>query len=227
MKAVILTVPMLLLAAGAASAQALPPLPSEYYPLKKGERWTYQVTDLKKTPAKVDPKMKVDVVVEKEEVYTRNKMTKDGKPVFENGKQVVEKFTGFLLKSTSGQNSKADHVVVLEDGIYRVHTAEVPLTPPLQIFKMPLKPGEAWVWEANSTSGKEVIKGTFTARLEKITVPAGTYNAIAIRFVSDPSVGTPFEFTNWFVPKIGMAKHHVKSKDHERLLELQSYSGAK
>jgi hypothetical protein len=217
MKAVILTVALLLLAACAASAQVLPPLPSEYFPLKKGVHWTYQVTDLKKTPAKADPKMKVEVVVEKEEIYSRNKLTKDGKPA-------IEKFTGFLLKSTSGQNSKVDQVVVLEDGIYRVHTAEVPLTPPLQIFKMPLKPGEKWVWEANSTSGKEVIKGTFTARQEKITVPAGTYNAIAITFVSDPSVGTPFEFTNWFVPKIGMAKHHVKSKDHERLLELQSFS---
>jgi hypothetical protein len=225
MKAVILTVPLLLLAAGAASAQVMPPLPNDYFPLKKGERWTYQVIDLKKTPAKVDPKMKVEVVVEKEEIYTRNKMTKDGKPVFENGKQVVEKFTGYLLKSTSGQNSKVDHVVVLEDGVHRVHTAEVPLTPPLQIFKTPLGPGESW--EANSTSGKEVIKGTFTRRDERITVPAGTYNAIAIRFVSDPSVGSPFEFTNWFVSKYGMVKHHVKSKDHERLLELQSHSGAK
>ncbi len=225
MKAVILTIPMLLLAAGAASAQPIKTVPSEYYPLNKGERWTYQVTDLKKTPAKVDPKMKVEVVVEKEEIFTRNKISKDGKPLFENGKQVVEKFTSFLLKSTSGQNSKLDNVVVLEDGVYRVSTAEVPLTPPLKIFKTPLAPGESW--EANSTSGKEVIKGTFTRRDERITVPAGTYVAIAIRFVSDPSVGTPFEFTNWFVPKIGMAKHHVKSKDHERLLELQSYSGAK
>jgi hypothetical protein len=215
MKAAFLTVPtILLLAAGSASAQPPARLESVDYPLKVGQRWTYQVIDLKKLPAKVDPKSKVEIEVEKEEIYTRKELGKKD-----------EKFIGFLLKSTSGANAKRDHVVVLKDGVYRVHTAEAPLTPPLQFFKQPLGPGETW--EANSMAGKEVIKGTFTAQHEKVTVPAGTYDAMAIRFRSDPALDPPFEFTNWFVRGIGMVKQHVKSKDHERLLELQSFSGAK
>lgn len=213
MKAAIWTVPLLLLSAGFASAQVLPPLQSNYYPLKLGQRWTYQVTDLKATPVKVDPKVKVEIAVDKVAVYTRVKNDKK------------ESFTGYLLKSTGGQ-SKLDQVVVLDDGIYRVQTANVALTPPLQIFKLPLKDGETW--EANSSIGKETIKGTFTARHEKVTVPAGSYeDAMAIHFRSGPAAGSAFEFTTWYVKDIGMVKQHVKSKEHERLLELQQFTGGK
>ena len=219
MKAPIFAVALfLLLPATFASAQVIKPFQAEYYPLKQGQSWTYRVTDLKKTPVKVDDKITVKIEVDKEETYTRKTTGKDGK-------KIVDEFTGYLLKNTGGQQSKHDHVVVLEDGVYRVETAKVALTPPLQIFKLPLKDGETW--EANSTIGKGAIKGTFTAKYEKVTVPAGAYDAWVIRFRSDPSAEHPFEFTNWFVKDIGMVKSHVKSKDHERLLELQSYSGGK
>jgi hypothetical protein len=208
------------LAVGSAHGQVSPPLQSDYYPLKIGQRWTYLAIDLKTPQAKPDPKKNVVVVVEKEEIYTRKKLDK-------GGKELSEKFTGYLLKSTSGDKTSRDQVIVLEEGIHRVATAGTPMTPPLLIFKLPLKDGESW--KVNSASGSAIVKGTFTAKHEKITVPAGSFDAMAIVFRSsdDPAAGPPVEIDYWFAQKVGMVKQRVKTKNHEIVLELQKFEDVK
>src|SRR5437879_7731797 len=90
-----------------------PPLKTDFYPLVPGYRWTYQASEPKMPQAKVQ---RVVVQVDREEIYVDKKLDKEGK-------DVSRKFTGFLLKSTSGDKTTVDHVVVMPDGVYRVHAA--------------------------------------------------------------------------------------------------------
>src|ERR1700682_4819896 len=65
-----------------------------YYPLEVGQRWTYLAKDLRAPDAKTPPTRRVDVEVDRKEIYTDRKL--------KEGKEVVTEYTGFLLKSTSG-----------------------------------------------------------------------------------------------------------------------------
>lgn len=197
-----------------------PAAAQDYYPLKKGNRWTYRVFDTKEKDAEV---RKVIIEVERDEPYTR-KVKKDKA-------DVVETHAGFLLKMTSGGKvstdgkeivggkTTVDHVVVVpNEGIYRVHTAGTPTTPPILFVKLPAKPGDTW--EVNSMSGNATIKGTFTAKNDKI----GRFDAF---FVAYREVDSPVEIDNWFVQGIGMIKQRVKTKNTEVVLQLEEYSLAK
>src|SRR5271170_3921808 len=98
----------ILLVAGAGPVGAQPQLlTTDQFPLKVGNRWTY----LARNPgadgaAKEGGKKTVVVEVEREEVYQKN--------------------VGFILKMTSGGKTTRDHVVVLSDGVYRIHAAGTP-----------------------------------------------------------------------------------------------------
>src|ERR1019366_8322736 len=121
---------------GASSGFAQEPLPSPYFPLEVGYRWTYRVTDLKAPAGKADPKRNVVVEVERKEVYVEKKKDK--------GIETAKEYMGFILKSTSGGKATLDHVVVLPNGVYRVHVAETPINPPMLFFKFGANAGESW-----------------------------------------------------------------------------------
>lgn len=196
--------------AGAVSAQM--PLYSEYYPLKVGNRWVYQFIKPKSVESKNPPRVTIEV--EREEIYAR--MVKVGK------NDVIEKWTGYRLKTTSGAKVSHDHDIVLDGGIHRFEIAGKPLTPPLRFFKLPLDPGETW--QANSRSGETVLNGTFTWKNENVRVPAGEFPAI---FIAYREANSPIEVDRWFVRGIGMVKQRVKNNTMESLLELESHTLAK
>ncbi|HZZ81095.1 MAG TPA: hypothetical protein VFE62_21515, partial [Gemmataceae bacterium] len=111
--------------AGAARAQ----LQTALFPLEVGNRWTYVVhngTDIDAS----NKKKTVVVEVERREPYEKN--------------------VGFILKNTSDAKVTRDHVVVLPDGVYRVHVAETPITPPVCLIKLGDKSN---TWQSNSKSG--------------------------------------------------------------------------
>ena len=124
------------------------------YPLNVGDKWTYRNVDLKKAASTTEPPKETVIEVERQEIYSQ-KVTKDMKVI-------VTEHVGFILKSTSGGKTSRDHVVILEDGVRCVHRAGTLINPPLNLLKFPLKQDEKW--DANSTSGNAVIKGTYTWR---------------------------------------------------------------
>jgi len=129
------------------------PLHTDFFPLKIGNRWIYRSIDGPSTDAKSIPLATGGVIrkvlIEVDRLETHERMGKD-----QNNKDIVEKFAGFLLKSTSGGKTTFDHVVVLREGVHRIsvggtsNTLPVPITPPLLFFKLGINPGDHW--EINS-----------------------------------------------------------------------------
>ena len=178
----------------------------EFFPLKVGHKWTYIVN--------ADPKKKVVIEVERMEDYTRKAM-KDDKPI-------AEKFTGFILKSSSGDKITRDHVVVMENGVYRIHAAGTLINPPLLFFKFGLQKGETW--DLDSTSGNTTIKGTCSIRSDLVQVPyqKKPHNAIIVLFSNNKPGDERHEIEYWFVRNIGMVKQRVELKNHKIVLELEN-----
>ncbi|MBI2807949.1 MAG: hypothetical protein HYX68_23440 [Planctomycetes bacterium] len=193
------------------------PLKFDHFPLEVGMRWTYRARDLKSLQAKTAPVRKVVVEVAQTESYLE-KQTKDGK-------DVTVQHTGFLLKSTSQGKSTFDHVVVLPEGVFRVHAARTKITPPLLFFKVPRKLGETWT--CDSVSGNTTIKGTFVANRDRVTVPMGIHDALIISYRSQKAPEEQIEIDYWFVRDIGMVKQRVRTKTHEVVLELEKFDKGK
>ncbi len=210
------------------TVRAQAPLIHPLYPLNVGDKWTYRVIDLKAPLVKADAKKTVVVEVERPEIYGRKNVDK-------NGKVTVEDKVGFILKSTSGGKTTRDHVIVLEDGIYRIHAAETPMTPPLPFFKLKKKDSEGKdialqlgdTWTCNSVSGNTTIKGTFTLKSERINVLDKTVEAFGVSFNNGKGGKDRVEIDCWFVPNIGLVKQRVLEKEREIGLELESYQKAK
>jgi hypothetical protein len=211
------------------TARAQTPLVHPLYPLNVGDKWTYRVIDLKAPLAKADPKKIVVVEVERPEIYGRKNVDK-------NGKVTIEDKVGFILKSTSGGKTTRDHVIVLEDGFYRIHAAETPTNPPLPFFKVkkkdsktgddiPLQLGDTWT--CNSVSGNTTIKGTFTLKSERIKALDKMYEAYGVSFNNGKAGKDRVEIDCWYVPNIGLVKQRVLEKEREIGLELESYQRAK
>ncbi|MSQ93349.1 MAG: hypothetical protein EXR98_02195 [Gemmataceae bacterium] len=205
---------VVLVASASMAAAQVPPYDFKYYPLKVGNRWTYLATDLKAPDAKAAPTRRVVVEVEREEIYVDKKLNKDGK-------EVVTKYTGFLVKSTSGGKTTRDHVLVLADGVYRIHAAGTPISPPLPFFKT------AGKWNADSVSGNTTINGTFTGALNRVNVGKTTYDAFLVSFRDTKTGDDRVEIDYWFVESIGMVKQRVRAKSHEIVLELEKFDKAK
>ncbi len=190
-----------------------PPLKSPYYPLEIDSKWTYRVRDAKTAEAKADPAREVVILVEREEIYTR-KENKDGK-------DIETKHTGFLLRMTSGAKVTRDHVIILEQGIHRIHASGIPMNPPLLFFKLGVKPGETWTSE--TVSRDTTVKGSFGWKNDVVEVLHGKYPAILVTSVLKRGEERD-EIDTWFVSGIGMVKQRIKSKNHDLVLELQSFT---
>ena len=181
----------------------------DYFPLKVGQRWTYIVN--------ADPKKEVVIEVERTEDFTRMAMKDD--------KKNSEKFTGFILKSSSGDKVTRDHVVVMENGVYRIYAAGTLINPPLLFFKFGLqKVGETW--DVDSTSGNITIKGTYSIRRGEVQVPYAKkpLNAIIVSFSNNKPGDERHEIEYWFAKDLGMVKQRVSLKNHHIVLELKSTS---
>ena len=211
---VIVTIALLIACAGPAFAQT--PIKNEFYPLEVGNRWTYSVKeDAKKKDA--DPKKKVEIVVERAEVYVQKNI--------KDGATIENKFTGYILKSTSGDKVSRDHVVVTDTGIQRIHLAGTPINPPLTFFKFPVKADESWTCE--SISGSTTIKGTFTAKQAVAESPKGKLDYWIITFTNNQTGNERIQIDYWFARGYGMIKQHVRSGNSEIILELDKFEPAR
>jgi hypothetical protein len=209
----------------------------DFYPLKVGHRWTYIATDLKAGQAKADKQQRVVVEVEREEIYVE-KLTVQNKAI-------EEKHVGFLLKSTSGGKTTHDFVLFTEKGLdvmdkeakekdpdirskglFRVHTAGIPMYPPLKILSFPYYDKDKWI--ANSASGNSVMKGASSTNVEAVKVPFGSFpQALHVAYRDQQKGDLRIEIDYWFANNVGMIKQRVLSKDHEVLLELEKFEPAK
>jgi hypothetical protein len=207
--------------AWASSAFAQEPIPHPYFPLKVGHHWTYRVTDLKAPAGQADSKRSTEIKVERTQIYTEKIKDK------EKGMETTKDYMGFILKNGSDNKFTRDHVVVLPTGVYRIHVAETPITPPMLFFKFGAKAGETWTLD--SVSANKNVKGTFTGKADKVTVPYSKtpLDVWMISFHNNMQGDDRIEVDTWFAPDIGMVKLRRKGQNQEVLLELEKFDKAK
>ncbi len=192
---------MLVLGTAAAAEQAADEKEksADYYPLKTGMAWFYDV--------KADgQKSKVKSQVAKFE-------TLDGKPV-----ALVEMVVDGMVNSTM-------HMATTDKGVFRHRVNGVELAPPVCVLKYPFKKNETWETEAIVGSEKLTAKSTAVGS-EEVTVPAGTYNALKATLETTFN-GQQSTFTYWFAPGIGIVKQTIVSDGKTITLELEKYEPGK
>lgn len=195
-----------------------PVLETAYYPLKEGMRWTYQVTDNKAKEAM--KKHQVVITVGERDVFKVNKEDpKLGKL------SVPMPYVGFKLKIAGGGKTHEEQVVVLEDGVYKLMTAGKQIEPPLCFLKLgpPKDDAKKNEWQVDSQSENAVLKGRLWAEPEKVQVPAGVYDAIAVRCRDFQIGGQELNIDAWYAPNVGMVKQHVRIANHDVMLELERH----
>lgn len=197
MKRFALALPLLLLAAigpifGQPEKKVLS-FPSDLFPLKVGNLWKYQG---------MDPKEKIFVAVDRMEPIRRSITTPAG------GER-TETFESFILRTTNGDKSLQEQVMVTDDGIYRYAAAGKEIKPPIKILKLPAAKGDAW--SVDSKSENVTMKGEFVVEQTTVNLPGKGDVPAWLSKTRDFTVGDqPMETSYWFVPGEGIAKQHVK-----------------
>jgi hypothetical protein len=174
-----------------------------YYPLKVGNKWTYQIesdavpkgsSKLIHQIAKIDKKAGVSLA--QLEIVARDKVT------------------------------ASEHLSITDKGIFRNNYNGEEITPPTCILKFPIKKNNTWKTE--SMGGKEKLNVTCKSDEEEIEVPAGKFKTVKV--VSDAEVvgaGIIVSTTYWFAQGVGVVKQHVNINSMQFTLLLEKFEEGK
>lgn len=181
----------------AGSALAQPP-GADYFPFKKGTKWTYKVAD-----------QKVEVVVVGQEKFDNVDCWK-------------------LETSVNGQVKATELYKVAADGIYRVRVKDEKIDPAVKVIALPIgKKDTAWPVESKigsqSLKGTFKIKEENT----KVKVPAGEFDALLVEGENFEIAGTKATIRQWFVKGKGPVKLVYVISGTESVLELEKYEEGK
>ncbi len=192
------------------------------YPIGPGYRWHYRVTD-QKAPKAADTaaKQSVLVSVEREQAFRLKK-----KNSLDNA---TEEVVGYEVHVHNLKNAdtkpQMEHVLVAEDGVYRIAGAGKLISPPLRILKKDARKNDSWAVDSQSENAE--IKGVFVATEETVDVPAGKYATVVVR-TRDFRVGAQqMQVTAWYAPEVGMVKQHIQVGNHDVILELEKFEKGK
>jgi hypothetical protein len=173
----------------------------ELMPLRPGAMWTYRAGD-----------QKVVVRVARAEV-------------FEIQREKKEKAPGVTLEIVSGGRTLTEQVAFLNDGVYRLASADKEISPPLCFLKLPIKKGDTWTSEAFTTGTP--LKGKFSCDEVNVKVPMGTFKAYTVTCPEFEIGDKKMSLSYWFVPNIGIVKQEVRIGNFEVLLELEKFQPGK
>jgi hypothetical protein len=174
---------------------------ANYYPLKAGTKWHYQLDTTDGQKIQLTSQIGgIDNV--------------DGKDlarleIFANGQKLPQ----------------TEHLESRDDGVYRVRMNNVDVTPPICLIKYPLKPGQTWGAET-TTGGQKMKVDCSEGKAEEVQVPAGKYQAIPCTFVATAG---PAKFTSvfWFAEDVGIVKQKSEIGAQTVTMELTKYEAAK
>jgi|694.fasta_scaffold16335_7 hypothetical protein len=174
-----------------------------YYPLKAGNKWTYQIES--------------DSVA-KGSANLINQIAK------------IEKIDGVSLARletiAKGKVAATEHLNVTEKGIFRNRYNGTEVSPPICILKFPIKKGSTWKTE--SKVGDEKLSVSCKSDEDEIEVPAGKFKTVKV--VMDAEVagaGILVSTTYWFAQGVGIVKQHVNINSMQFTILLEKYEEAK
>ena len=89
-------------------------------------------------------------------------------------------------------------------GIFRYSFNGIPVDPPIQALKLPVKKGETWHMEV-TIAGQKLKAAMKTEGEEEVTVPAGKYKAVIVSIEMEVR-GQQVKAKSWFADKVGIVK---------------------
>jgi hypothetical protein len=184
-----------------AAAQAPPEKgkTADYYPLKPGTKWFYELNTN-------GQKIKLNNQVAKIENI-------DGKSL------------ALVETVINGTVSATEHMQTTDKGVFRHRINGIELTPPVCILKYPFKKDETWEVETTVGAEKLTIKAK-AVDSEEVTVPAGKYKALKAD-VDTTVMGMQVSATYWFAPEVGVVKQTMVIQGKDITLELDKFEAGK
>ena len=181
---------------------------SPLFPLQVGSKWLYVGNE---------PKDRITVTVDRMEAVKRRATI--------SGIDRSEAIETFILKTTTGDKSLLEQVMVTDDAIYRFATAGKEIVPPLKIMKTKPAVGDSWMCE--SLTENVTIKGQFVIEQEDVTLPKLGVVRAWVSKTRDFTVGDQkLEAAYWFAPNIGIVKQHLKVGKFEMRTTLEEFKPA-
>jgi hypothetical protein len=168
----------------------------DYYPLKPGTKWTYDLDPGDGRKIRVANQIaRIDTI---------------------DGKSMAR-----LETVINGRVAVTQHLLSTPGGLFRYRMGEANVSPPLCILKYPIKEGETW--EAEPMIGQEHLKLSFkSGRLQEVRLTAAKYQAISV--VCEIKVaGTQVKTTSWYAPDVGMVKDTRKFGDRTITMDLVAF----
>jgi hypothetical protein len=194
---------LLVLAIGVASAaqQAEPDKEKtpDYYPLKPGTKWFYQVE------------------VNGQKIKLTSQIAK-----LEN---IDGKSLALVESLVNGNVTATEHLTTTDKGVFRNRSNGVEISPPVCLLKYPYKKGDTWESETTLGNQQMKVKGKSVDTVE-VTVAAGKYKAV--RADAEITVGGMSILTSyWFAPDVGVVKQITDLNGMKISVELEKYEAAK
>ena len=172
----------------------------DYYPVKAGAKWTYDL----------DPgngrKIRVTNQIVRFETI--------------NGKSMAR-----LETVINGRVAMTQHLLSTPEGVFRCRLSESDVSPPLCFLKYPFKEGEAW--QAEPVIGNEHSKMSFkSGRHEELMSTAAKYQAISV--ACEISVeAAQLKTKSWYAPDVGMVKDVREWGDTTVTMELVTFEAGR
>jgi hypothetical protein len=177
----------------------------DYYPLKVGTKWTYELDS-----GQPQKPIVTSVIAAEENAEGKGLARLE---VYINGQKVPN----------------SEHLMTNKDGVFRVRINNQDLNPPLCLLKYPLKTGQKWASKMTAM-GEEMDVSCTQGPEEEVQVPAGKYKAVPSTIVTSQTKPDGGEVkiinTFWFVDNVGMVKQKMDLGGKIILMELSKYEPA-
>lgn len=174
----------------------------DYYPIKQGNRWTYQQIYLKKVQQKIELRV--------------------GMP--EGGLLKLNYYTSQTPAEPTSYFMKSQFLAYTEYGLFLDNEMgylgdATNYSPPLPLIMADMTPGSTWTWESEEQKRKETTKVLAT---EAVTIMGKTFDSIVIQTNGTQNYNE-YSMKKWYVKHIGLVKQVSVDKGKTLTLELVDY----
>lgn len=134
--------------------------------------------------------------------------------------------SGYKLETTAaGKVSATEVVAVTDEGVQRFMVNQLNAEPPILFLPKDVEATKE-INVDSKVAGQE-IKGKFSVGKDKVTVPAGTYDAIHVKGTEMTIGATKTTVEYWFAKDVGIVKLRFTLGSQDAVLELESYTAGK
>jgi hypothetical protein len=125
--------------------------------------------------------------------------------------KVGDELCAVVEHAINGKVRGSEHLVVRDDGLYRLKAFGDPLDGPLRMLKLPPKKDDTW--EDRLKINKQEFIVTHTLSEDKVKVPAGEYDAVMVEIVATnaDTKAVFYRSKSWFVKGIGIVKTQLEN----------------